>query len=248
VRRNDMSRIVLVAVGFVACSVAPLHGQTSSTPAEPFGRIFSGRVRSEVKDFARKLRAPGASFTLLSLSLQDSESATGGSLSAGYGGSLGGRDFYLSGSYSHSNPDDSGDSSNSVSAYGQLALLTKGHASLTGAVTAAYDPDTYEAYGFLLIADETFLEDKLTATANLGWTEINLDDGESVNDLQPALGLSFSPNQLWTFSADYTFENDADGEDTGSFAASYKMNKISSKLKLTGTKHNAYTLALTKSF
>jgi hypothetical protein len=239
-----MSKIFFIAAILLASAVAQLQGQAVSAPADPFGRIFSTSVRPEVQNFDRKLLG-AKDFTLIGLSLRDSDSSTSGGFSVGYGGSVVGRDFFLNGSYSSVDLDD-GDSSNRASAYGQIVLVPEGFASLAAVATAAYDPDAFKVYGLVLAAEKSIIADKLAAVANLGWTEIDPDGGKAVSGVQPAVGLSFSPSELWTFSVDYTFDNDVDGEDTGSFAASLRIPRFASKAKLAGEKHNVYSLSVTK--
>lgn len=245
-----MIRLICGIAALLVCTIsAPLNGQPIGAPVDPFGRIFSATIRPEVQVFGREALAARESqaFVLGSLGVRDSDSATSGSFSFGYGNNMRGRDFFLNGTYSRVNLE-SGDERDRASAYGQLVLLPEGFASISAIALAAYDAEAFKTYGLVLAAEKAFLADRLTAAANLGWTEIDPKAGGTVSGVQPSIGLTFAPSALWTFGTDYTFDNDVDGEDTGSFAVSHKLVALGLKLKLAGEKHSVYSLSVTRAF
>lgn len=230
---------------------AKIYGQATTAPIDPFGQIYSAVLRPEAQRInSRKFAVtPSDAFTLLGLGVRDSSSATSGNLSFGYGSAIGGHDFLLIGTYSYIDADE-GDEASRASAYGELALASVNDIAFSVVGAAAYDPDAFNLFSVVLVAEHYFIPDTLKATANLGWTKFNPDDGDAIDDLQPAVGVSLSPDakKLWTFSVDYSFENDVDGEDSGSFAAARKIQDISSTLKFSAEKHNVYGLSLARVF
>jgi hypothetical protein len=228
-----------------------LYGQATTAPIDPFGQIFSASVRPEAQQInARKFAAtPSAAFTFLGIGVRDSSSATSGSFSFGYGNSAGGHDFLVIGTYSHIDADE-GEGADRATAYGELAIASAEFIAVSVVGVGAYDPDAFKTYSVVLVAEHKFTPDKLKATANLGWTAFKPDGEASVDDFQPAVGVSLSPDKgkLWTFSIDYTFKNDVDGEDSGSFAAARKLQSINSTLKFSAEKHNVFGLSLARVF
>ncbi|HEX2059365.1 MAG TPA: hypothetical protein VHK90_01360, partial [Thermoanaerobaculia bacterium] len=123
-------------------------------------------------------------------------------------------------------------------------------ATFAGSLAAVYDPGSFKLYNPVLAAEHTFIEKTLKATLNLGWTRIDPNGGESISDLQPAIGVTLSPDHhhFWSFAADYTFDNDVDGEDTGSISVTRTVARFGSKIKLSVEKHQVIGLSLTRFF
>ena len=241
----------LFCVLVFAIATSSIEGQVSTAPVDPFGRIFMARVRPEVQriNVAKFAALPSASFTFAGIAVGDSETATSGSVTFGYGGPVKGRDLLLSATYSHVSPDH-GEAADRAAAYAELVFAQKGFGTLSGVVTAAYDPDAFKTYGVVFVAERDLVAGTLTATANLGWAAIDPNGGSSVRDVQPAIGLALVPDarKRWTLSADYTLRNDVDGEDSSSFVVSRSLPRIKTKIKAGAEKHRAYSLSLTKVF
>ena len=246
-----MSPRSLFGVFAVIVATSSIYGQVATAPVDPFGRIFTARVRPEVQriNIAKFAALPSASFMFAGIGIGDSEAASSGSLTFGYGGPVKGRDLLLSATYSHVNPDH-GEVADRAAAYAELVLAQKGFGTVSGVVTSAYDPGAFKTYGVVLVAERDVVAGRLTATANLGWAEIDPDGGSSIRDVQPALGLALAPDarKRWMLSADYTFKNDVDGEDSASFVVSRSLPRIKTKIKAVAAKHRAYSLSLTRVF
>lgn len=248
-----MNRTLLLVVPLLSGLLMPskTDAQVSTAPIDPFGQIFSATVRPEAQqtNVSKFAAAPAAAFSLLGLGVRDSSSATTGSFSFGYGNSISGHDVLLLGSYSRVDPEK-GKGANRVSAYGEFALASTKSIAVSVVGTAAYDPDAFKTYSVVLVGEHEFIPNILKATANLGWATFKPDGVKSTDDFQPAVGVSLSPGKekLLTFSVDYTFKNNVDGEDSGSFAAACKLQRISSVLKFSAEKHNVYGLSLTRIF
>jgi len=232
--------------------VDTVDGQEALDPnlsADPFGRIFSATVLPEVEPMATWARKADttAPFFIAAISAKDAKTSTTGGFSLGYGKKINGRDIFLNGAYSHVAPDLGGNRDRG-SASARAALIPRGIIQVTAVASAVYDPDAFKTYSVVLVAQRSIIPKKLTATINVGWAELDPKTGSTVSDIKPAVGFEFSPNDLWTFGGDYTFKNDVDREDTGSFAISRKIPKASIKLKLIGEKHNSYGLSISRTF
>lgn len=251
-KKRDILGFLLSALSLVGTA----HGQEAPDPnssadlfADSFGRMFSATVLPEVEPmmaWARKDDA-AAPFFMAAVSAKDTETSTTEGFSVGYGKKIKGRDIFLNGAYSHVDRD-LGEDRNRASASARAALVPTGVIQVTGVVSAVYDPDAFKNYNIVLVAQRSIIPKRLTATVNVGWAELDPKTGSTVSDIKPAVGFEFSPHDLWTFGGDYTFKNDVDGEDTGSFAISRKIPKASIRLKLTGEKHNSYGLSISRTF
>jgi hypothetical protein len=246
--RKGLLGLLLLTLTFVN----PVDGQEAFDPnssADPFGRIFSATVLPEVEPMAAWIKKVDtvAPFFIAAINTKDTETSTTGGFSLGYGKKIKGRDVFLNGAYSHVDPDLGGNRDRG-SASARATLVPMGVVQVAAVAFAVYDPDAFKAYSVVLVAQRSIIPKRLTATINVGWAELDPKTGSTVSDVKPAAGFEFSPNDLWTFGGDYTFKNNVDGEDTGSFAVSRKIPKASIKLKLTGEKHNSYGLSINRTF
>jgi len=244
--------LALVSVAF------PLFSQTATVPYHPYGSVISAETRPA--DFgiisfrratitaAEEAEAEQKAFAFGSLDAGDTKTGNSAGFSLGYGTKLGGRDVVVVGVYSRSMPQSGSDQDSAV-AFGQIVFSKTRIATVSGAVALVYDPDSYKAVNPVLAAEHAFIPDTLKAVANLGWLSIDPDSADSVSDLQPAIGASWSPGvHLWTFGADYVFDNEIDGEDTGSVSVLRAIPRWGSELKISAKKHQVIALSFTKYF
>jgi hypothetical protein len=230
-----------------------------SNPIDNFGRIFSPTSRPEALSLAIDvLDDDDPSYRVVALSGRDSDSSTNGSIMLGYGTKVGQRDVFFSGSYTRVGPD-AGDGSNRFVGYGETSLFALGQVNFGANAAIVYDPDSFRAFNPILGAERRVYPSglqpegdfrKVSLVGNLGWIKIDPDGGDSVDAVQPAVGLAFTLDRAgrWDAGFDYTFDNDADGEDTGSVAVSRKFPTRALKLKLTAEKHGVFGLSLSRVF
>ena len=245
-----MRALVLVtALTFVALAAG---AQNTNVPYQPFGRIVSTEIRPP--DFRQMLVgrlavAPEGPFAFGVISGKESEPSDSAGFSFGYGTKVAAHDILFIGSYSRVRPQV-GDDHDRAIGYVELALADTPLASFSGSVAAVYDPDSFKAYNPVLAAEHTFIPKTLKGTVNLGWTEFSPNGGKSISDIQPAVGVSWSPDSkhLWSMGADYTLKNDVDGEDTGSISIAKTIVSHSLKIKLGVEKHRVVSLSLTRFF
>ena len=120
--------------------------------------------------------------------------------------------------------------------------------TLSAVAGAAYETGGSRSYDVVLAAERGLLARRLKVGANLGWASSSTAGAGTVRDLQVIVGAAFEATTAWAFSADYTFRNDVDGEDTGTFAVVRDLPRLKTKLKAGAAKHRVYVLALTRVF
>jgi len=240
-------------VVFVFAIVLPASAQSLSSSIDPFGRIFSARIRPErpVAPAAADAEAAAepeerTSFMLVALGAGDSASSSNGNLSVGYITQVNKRDLFVQGKYSYVD-NDRGGSANRVTAVAQYGIVPDGPFPMALVAFGAYDPNLFQMAGAALAVERSLVKDKLTATGNLQWATLDVDGAGSVSDLQPGVGIELRPSAAWTFGVDYTFDNDIDGEDTGSVTISRGF-KAGRKLKLGVEKHKVFALTFSQLF
>jgi hypothetical protein len=230
-----------------------------TNPIDRFGRIFSPTTRAEALSIGIDvLDDDDPSFRLIAVSARDSDSGTNGSIMLGYGTKVRQRDVFFSGSYTRVGPDD-GDGANRFVGYGETSLFALGQVNFGANAAIVYDPDAFRAFNPILAAERRIFPlgaqpdgdlRKISLVGNLGWLKVDPDEGDSVDDVQPAVGFAWTLDRagLWDAGFDYTFDNDVDGEDTGSAALSRKFRTTALKLKLTAAKHGVFGLSLSRVF
>jgi len=89
-----------------------------------------------------------------------------------------------------------------------------------------------------LVAVDQALGSSLYGTVNLGWASFDpRGPGGSVDDFAGGLGLTWTAMPRLSFSADYAFKNDVDGQDFWGVAAAYALDRTST-LRVGGGKHS----------
>lgn len=228
-------------------------------PIDRFGRLFSPTSRGEALSIGLDVfDADDPSYRVVAVSGRDADSGTNGSVMLGYGTKFGQRDVFFSGGYTRVAPED-GDGSNRFVGYGETTLFSLGQVNFGANAAIVYDPDAFRAFNPVLAAERRLYprglspegdSRQIAVVGNVGWLKVDPDEGDSVDDVQPAVGLAWTLDRagLWSAGADYTFDNDVDGEDTGSAALARKFPAAALKLKLTVAKHGVYGLSLSRVF
>ena len=242
-----MKRVGLALVLMGVTTLA--RGQTSCAPVDPFGRMFAADIRPEVtRTNVPKFEASReAAFAFGSVRFRDTQSSDSGSAAFGYDASVRKHDFLVSGTYSRllfagGRNRDRGD------VYGEIMLASLPIATISAVGALEYDSGTSLTYAVVLAAERDILPGTLKVGANLGWVVFDPKNGDTVRDFQPVVGVTFETAKVWAFSADYTFRNDVDGEDTGSLVIVREVPRLNTKIKVGAEKHHAYSVALTRVF
>ena len=238
--------IVLFAVTLLA-GVTDANAQLQNAPTDPFGRIFSARILAPGAATARMReeteQKPSYFFTGLGRYGNDVWSL---SPSLTFSDRVLTRPYRLTASYSYIRPDE-GDSLDRAGATASLNFF--GNKRFAGTVIGAYGRvfDRFSSAAAIVAVEQT-LPHRFAVAYNIGWAWLDIDDGPSIDDFVPAVGVSHTfADDRWALSADYTFDNDVDGESSWSVALDHALNDTSS-LNLGFERHEVVSLKYTKRF
>ncbi len=100
-----------------------------------------------------------------------------------------------------------------------------------------YD-DLGQIYDLLLAADHG-LGKNAWVSLNLGWQSADPELGGSVDDFVIRFGAGYMINPKLSIVADYTLDNDVDGEDLWTVSATYKLSTATA-IRFGGGKHETF--------
>lgn len=235
----------LITVLIVFCSRAA-HAQTSNIPTDPYGRIFAADIGTGV--FGRAVATAGTQPIMsITPSFRYSDNAWSAGLGFAYARQLSAsRAYKLAATYGYINPDGS-DHLNRAALTGALQFFRNNTFTATGIATYGRVFDSYSNAGLILAVDQT-LPRNFTLTYNAAWARVDVENGATVDDFQPGVGLSYEFETVpWGLAVDYTFDNDVDEESSWSIAVERALG-ATAKFNVGFEKHDVLTAKYTKTF
>jgi hypothetical protein len=228
---------------------------------EPFGRIRSGLTVGERQEgqqlpSVRRTRTEEPPKPVLSFfaspSLADVKGAFVSGVSIGLS-RTGSHPLQLKTSYKQISIDNSDDSRDKVGLGAKFRLKDTSWASFTLAGDYANTQGRAERFDGVLIADVPLgANGPFALSLNVGAARNSPKESDGMSDLVAGAGLSFSkelstsdgvPTNIVELGADYSIENDLDGEDDYSFSVGYSIRQHRSTLLFGAGKHGAVFIA-----
>lgn len=189
-RGGAQRAFLLLALAGLGLFSVPGQAQLFNEPFDPFGQVFSAVLRPAIPDpiqLRAEISARQGVFAI-SPGFRYQNDGWVASLSGAYANTLPrGNDYRFSVSYSSFNPDQ-GDQLDLLGLSGGLQVLAgeKVNASVIGAYSRIVD--VFDGVTALVTVDHE-MSNRITASYNVGWSQLKPDVGGKIDDFQPAVGV-----------------------------------------------------------
>lgn len=232
-----------LALLLLILSTAPMAAQEINF-GEIYGSIYAPTEPLPAVSGLAASVAPGVLFSFTPV-IQDSPSA----LAAGavFGGRMSfRRPVTLSASYLRILPDGDGADLNRFGLTGN-ATVAAGNGWGVALVADFWTIDDVAQSGRALVAAERALFGGLAAALNAGWATVDRESSADADDLVAGVGLSYKiPDLPLAIGADYSIENDVDGNSRWSISLMHQLTRVlpDSRLKLAAQRNDTYVASL----